>query len=81
MATTVYLPQGLIDELDRRARRLGVSRNHLIMRAVQKELSDLSWPPGFFDRFRGADPGLVQTIERMERDMARPPASKKGPTP
>lgn len=42
-------------KVDERAASLGVSRNRLIVRALERELSAKeSWSPGFLDALRGA---------------------------
>jgi hypothetical protein len=51
MPTSVHIPKPLLAALDRRARRLKMSRNGLIVRAVHKELAaETEWSPGFFDQ-------------------------------
>lgn len=52
MATSIHLPKPLLDALDKRARRLKMSRNGLIVRAVQREIAgETEWSPGFFEQF------------------------------
>lgn len=46
MPTSVHIPKPLLDALDRRARALRVSRNRLIVRAIERELKQASeWSP------------------------------------
>jgi hypothetical protein len=79
MPTSVHIPRGLLDEVDRRARYLGVSRNRFIVRAIEKELSEASWPPGFFEHFRCEGPKLASVVQRVQREIARSKRSKQAP--
>ena len=48
MPTTVHVPAALLKSVDRRAKALGVSRNRLIIRALEQALSQRSgWAPEF----------------------------------
>jgi predicted transcriptional regulator len=50
MATTVHLPQELLERLDARARALKVSRNRLIIEAIEGSLApESSWSPEFLE--------------------------------
>ena len=41
----------LLKAVDRKARALRISRNQLVVRALEREVRDLSdWSPGFFER-------------------------------
>jgi hypothetical protein len=79
MPTSVHIPKVLLDEVDDRARHLGLSRNRLIVRTLEKEFQRAAWPAGFFDQFRTAGPGLARTIGAMEKAIARSRRSKKAP--
>jgi hypothetical protein len=71
--------RALLDQVDERARHLGISRNRLIVRALEKEMLESAWPSSFFDQFRQADPVLVRTIAEMEKAIVRSRRSKKAP--
>lgn len=80
MPTSVHLPKPLLERLDRRARQLAVSRNRLIVRAVENELArDREWSAGFFDRLARVDPGDAAAVGEMlgsirsARTRKRPP--------
>jgi len=46
VATTVHLPGSLLRRLDERAKALGISRNRLIVEAVEAKLvTRHAWPP------------------------------------
>jgi metal-responsive CopG/Arc/MetJ family transcriptional regulator len=42
MPTTVHIPAALLNSVDRRANALGVSRNRLIVRALEQAVSERS---------------------------------------
>jgi predicted transcriptional regulator len=56
MATTVHIPDPLLKSVDRRARALGISRNRLVVRALEQAVSARSgWAPEFLQRLRDVD--------------------------
>jgi predicted transcriptional regulator len=56
MPTTVHIPDTLLKSVDRRARALGVSRNRLIIRALEQAVGERSaWTPEFLERLRHVD--------------------------
>jgi predicted transcriptional regulator len=56
MPTTVHIPDPLLKLLDRRARALGISRNRLVVRALEQAVSARSaWAPEFLERLRSVD--------------------------
>jgi predicted transcriptional regulator len=53
MPTTVHIPDALLKSVDRRARALGVSRNRLIVRALEQAIGErATWSPEFLERLR-----------------------------
>ena len=79
MPTTVHIPTRLLAALDRRARSLRVSRNHLIVRAVERELTDQSaWPAEFLTALRAVDPGHAAAVDQL---LAHVRASRRSKTP
>lgn len=51
--------------MDRRAKALRLSRNRLIVRALEREVSEPSgWSPEFFDRLRDVDAGTAKAVAR-----------------
>jgi hypothetical protein len=51
MTTSLHLPRRLRELVDQRARRLGISRNRLIVTILEKELTrETRWSPGFLER-------------------------------
>jgi predicted transcriptional regulator len=66
MATSVHLPQDLLDAVDRKARALRISRNQLIVRALEREISAGSeWSPGFMERLAETDPDTVRDVDDL----------------
>lgn len=77
MSTSIHLPKPLLAAVDRRAKSLRLSRNRLIVRALERELrEDNDWTPGFFDRLREAGPGLSATVDAMVEHVRRGRRSK-----
>jgi hypothetical protein len=78
MATTVHIPAPLLKSVDRRAKALGVSRNRLIVRALEQAIRERSaWAPEFLQRLREVDgdtsaavDGLLASIRRARRSKA-----------
>ena len=53
MPTTVHLPDALLKSVDRRAQALGISRNRLVVRALEQAVSvRTGWTPKFLERLR-----------------------------
>jgi metal-responsive CopG/Arc/MetJ family transcriptional regulator len=66
MPTSVHIPKPLLDAVDRRARALRVSRNQLIVRALERELKHGSeWSPEFFERLRETDEATITAVDEM----------------
>jgi metal-responsive CopG/Arc/MetJ family transcriptional regulator len=66
MPTSVHLPKPLLDAVDRRARRLHLSRNRFIVSVLEKELGkETNWTPHFFDQLSTVTPGAAQAVDDM----------------
>jgi hypothetical protein len=66
MPTSVHLPKPLLDAVDRRARRLNVSRNRFIVAILEKELGrETHWAPDFFERLVDVTPGDAEAVDDM----------------
>jgi hypothetical protein len=50
-STTIHFPPDILTEIDRAARKLGVSRNKFVLKACEETLSRTAgeWPKGFFE--------------------------------
>lgn len=80
MPTTVHIPKPLLAAVDRRARALRVSRNRLIVEALERQLVAASeWSPRFLDELRAVDvdtaaavDALLDTVTAGRRSKAPP---------
>jgi ribbon-helix-helix CopG family protein len=80
MPTSVHIPKPLLAAVDRRARRLRVSRNRVIVQALEKELArESEWSPGFFDELTRIDPDDAAVVDEMRRAIRAHRTSKKPP--
>jgi hypothetical protein len=66
MPTSVHLPQALLNEVDRKARALQISRNQLVVRALEREVrGSADWSPDFFDRLLAPEPGVAEAVDDL----------------
>jgi predicted transcriptional regulator len=66
MPTSVHIPPALLEALDRKARALRVSRNRLIVRAIEREMARVSsWSEGFFERLNAAPGETSSAVDEM----------------
>ena len=66
MPTSVHIPKPLLVAVDRRARTLKISRNRLIIQALEREVTEgSSWSPEFFDRLESVETGVEDAAEEM----------------
>jgi hypothetical protein len=55
-----------LKSVDRRAKALGVSRNRLIVRALEQAVSERSrWAPEFLDRLRNVDRETSAAVDQL----------------
>lgn len=79
MPTSIHIPRPLLDEVDRRARRLKMSRNRFIVRALEKEVShERQWSPRFFEALAEVTPDDASAVDEMARSLAKH-RTRKGP--
>ena len=65
MPTSVHIPKPLLVAVDRRARALKISRNRLIVQALEREVTEgTSWTPDFFDRLESSELGVENAAGR-----------------
>lgn len=77
MPTTVHIPAALLKSVDRRAKALGVSRNRLIVNALERAVSQRSgWEPAFLDKLRHVDEETVAAVDDLLRQVTRARRSK-----
>ena len=80
MATSVHIPRHLLEAVDRKARALQISRNKLIIRALEREITPGSdWSPTFFEQLVDVDRDVAAAMDealtaiRTSRQSKRPP--------
>ncbi len=77
MPTTVHIPAALLKSVDRRAIALGVSRNRLIVQALEQAVSVRArWAPEFLDRLRDVDDDTVEAVDDLMEAVKRARRSK-----
>lgn len=70
-ATSVRLPDDLIEALDRRAEALGLTRSQLIIRAVEKALAEVAeWSPAFLDAIGSPREELDTAVDDLMEAIA-----------
>jgi hypothetical protein len=80
MPTTVHVPPALLKSVDQRAKALGLSRNRLIIRALERVVRDrTSWAPEFLDKLRQVDPIVVESVDQLVADVTSSRRSKRPP--
>ena len=82
MPTSVHLPELLLAAVDRKARSLRISRNQLVVRALEREIrQDSDWSPGFFDHLSDCDPDTAAGIDDLLREVRQARRSKPARQP
>lgn len=77
MPTTVHIPPALLKSVDRRAKALGVSRNRLIVRALEQAVSERpGWTPEFLERLRNVDRDTSEAVDELLAAVKRTRRSK-----
>ena len=77
MPTTVHIPAALLKSVDRRAKALGVSRNRLIVHALEQALRDRAgWAPEFLEKLRTVDDDTVAAVDDLLKDVKQARRSK-----
>jgi len=78
MATSVHIPKPLLVAVDRRARALKISRNRLIVQALERVLTeDSNWRPGFFEQLESKNSELAEAADEMLKVIGAQRGSKK----
>jgi metal-responsive CopG/Arc/MetJ family transcriptional regulator len=66
MKISIHIPTLLLEAADQKARTLKISRNRLIIRALEKELmGEADWSPGFFEKLRSVTPETKEAIDEL----------------
>jgi predicted transcriptional regulator len=80
MGTSVHVPVELLKAVDKRARALRISRNRLILRALERELEQgPEWSAGFFEKLRAVDRATIEDAELMLAEILKQRRSKGPP--
>lgn len=77
MPTSVHLPPELLEAVDKRARALRISRNQLVVRALEREVQGGNdWSPGFFEVLEDVTPELKGDVDDLLAQVRKARASK-----
>jgi hypothetical protein len=77
MPTTVHIPVALLKSVDRRAKALGMSRNRLIIRALERAVTERAdWEPEFLERLRDVDDDTVGAVDDLLQAVKQARRSK-----
>jgi hypothetical protein len=70
MPTSVHIPAPLLRAADARAKRLGISRNRLIVDALALALeAGSAWPAGFAEELLNVPEGVASAARDLEREV------------
>lgn len=82
MATTIHIPDDLLERIDRRAHELKISRNRYIVEALHRTLANQDeWPLQFLDNIRSwsSDPeGASEAVNEMVAEILAHRRSRRG---
>jgi metal-responsive CopG/Arc/MetJ family transcriptional regulator len=77
MTTSIHIPKPLLEAVDRKARSLKMSRNRLILRALERELMPGSdWSPGFFEQLSAVDSETAAAVDELLASVRQARTSK-----
>jgi predicted transcriptional regulator len=77
MPTTVHIPAPLLKSVDRRAKALGMSRNRLIVKALERAVGEQGkWAPEFLERLRQVDDETVDAVDELLNNVKQARRSK-----
>jgi Ribbon-helix-helix protein, copG family len=80
MPTTIHVPAPLLTAVDRRAKALRISRNRLIVQALEQAVHERSaWSREFLDRLRDVDPATVADVDQLATGVKQARRSKTPP--
>jgi metal-responsive CopG/Arc/MetJ family transcriptional regulator len=79
MPTSIHIPKPLLAAVDRRARALRVSRNRLIVRALEREVRSTEWSDGFFQKLATVDDATSAAVDEVLEAIVEARRSKKPP--
>jgi hypothetical protein len=80
MPVSVHIPKTVLESATRRARALRISRNRLIVRALERELAaETDWSPGFFDGLTPVDDVAARALDATVKSVQLRRKSKLAP--
>ncbi len=80
MPVSVHIPKPILAAAERRARALRISRNRLIVRALEREISGGSeWSPGFFEALTPVDDATARALDASIESVRMRRRSKRAP--
>jgi predicted transcriptional regulator len=80
MATSIHVPKPLLAAVDRKARSLRLSRNQLILRALEREVAaGTDWSAGFFERLEETDRETAKAVDSLLTAIRGARRSKEPP--
>ncbi len=80
MAITIHLPAQVLQRVDLRARRLGLTRSRYICETLEQDLQRQGgWPEGFIDALRDVSDEEVHAVDSMVKHLARRRSRKPAP--
>jgi hypothetical protein len=80
MATSVHLPPKLLAAIDRRASALRISRNQLVVRALEREVQGgHDFSPGFFEALAEVSPETQRDVDDLLHHILSARRSKAAP--
>jgi predicted transcriptional regulator len=66
MPTSIHIPKPLLAAVDRKAKALKISRNRLIVQALEREVTaGESWSPEFLARLAASEPAIEAAADEM----------------
>lgn len=78
MPTSVHIPKPLLVAVDRRARALKISRNRLIVQALEREVTEgATWSSDFFEQLESTTPDVVAAADELLKDIRAHRRSKR----
>ncbi len=78
MPIRVHIPEVLLRAVDRRVWVLGISRDELIVKALERELEDdAGWSQGFFERLGRPGPAIAEAARETLDGIRANRRSKK----
>jgi predicted transcriptional regulator len=77
MATSIHVPPKLLEAVDRKARSLRISRNQLIVRALEREVqAGTDWSSGFLARLSEVEPDIARDVDDLVSTIRAARSSK-----